>query len=146
MVLILINTGFMMTKHTHQSQQFTTVQQWANIFFTSLFTIEIIIKLIAFTFKALLYDYWLLFDTVVILGSWLDIALDLLHVSFLNLSIFRLFRVARLAQVVGKGGNLRQLFMTFLKSMKCVPSIACLMALILYFYAILGMGVSIYFL
>jgi len=108
--------------------------------FTVLFSLEIMLKLIAFSFKALAKDNWLLFDTIVILGSWIDIILDELKVSFLKLSIFRLFRVARLAQVMGKGGNLRQLFSTFLKSMRCVPSIACLTALILYFYAILGMN------
>ena len=110
--------------------------------FTVLFSLEIVLKLVAFSFKALVKDKWLLFDTIVILGSWIDIILDELKVSFLKLSIFRLFRVARLAQVMGKGGNLRQLFSTFLKSMRCVPSIACLTGLILYFYAILGMNVS----
>jgi Ion transport protein. len=142
MVLILVNTGFMMTKHTRQDETVTMVQRWGNLVFTGIFTLEVAIKLIAFSIKALARDYWLLFDTIVIMGSWIDIVLDELNISFLKLSIFRLFRVARLAQVLGKGGNLRQLFSTFLKSMRCVPSIACLMGLLLYFYAILGMNVS----
>jgi len=140
MIMILMNTGFMMTKHTRQDEVFFQIQRLSNIVFTSLFTIEIAIKLTAFSMKALLRDRWLLFDAIVILGSWFDIVLEELQIPFLKLSIFRLFRVARLAQVLGKGGNLRQLFATFLKSMKCVPSIACLMGLILYFYAILGMN------
>lgn len=143
MLLILLNTGFIMTKHAQQSAMFTIMQRWSNIVFTVLFTIEIAIKLLAFTWRVLLYDYWVTFDAVVIFGSWVDIILDELKVNFINLSIFRLFRVARLAQLVGKGGNLRELFNTFLKSMKCVPSIACLIALLLYFYAVLGMNVSI---
>ena len=142
MAMILVNTGFMMTKHMRQADEVSYVQRISNLVFTGLFSLEIVLKLLAFSFKALAKDYWLLFDTIVILGSWIDIVLDELKVSFLRLSIFRLFRVARLAQVMGKGGNLRQLFSTFLKSMKCVPSIACLTGLILYFYAILGMNVS----
>lgn len=142
MVMILANTAFMMTKHTRQSDEVSHVQRISNLIFTGIFSAEVLLKLCAFSIKALTKDYWLLFDTIVILGSWMDIVLDELNVDFLRLSIFRLFRVARLAQVMGKGGNLRQLFSTFLKSMKCVPSIACLTGLILYFYAILGMNVS----
>ena len=141
MVLILLNTCFLMTKHAHQNYAFTIVQRFSNIIFTTLFTIEVIIKLIAFSYRVLFEDYWVAFDVVVILGSWLDIVLDELKVAFINLSIFRLFRVARLAKILGRGGNLRELFNTFVKSIKCVPSISLLIALFLYFYAILGMKV-----
>lgn len=138
-LLIVLNTIFLITKTYKQSNDMTNMQHYANIIFTVLFTVEILLKFIAFSWAVVIKDSWLIFDTLVVIGSWIDIMLDLFNVSSVKISLFRLFRVLRLAKVVGKGGNLRQLFSTFLKSMKSVPHIACLLALLLYLYAIIGM-------
>ena len=144
LLLIVLNTIFLVTKHYQQNKMAYQIQRYANLTFTTLFTLEIIIKLAAFSISGFIRDSWSVFDAIVIFGSWIDVILDELKVPFINLSIFRLFRVARLVKLVGKGGNLRQLFNTFIKSMKSVPSIAFMLGLLIYLYAIIGIEVDIF--
>ena len=142
MVLIVLNTIILVTRSYGQDESITIMQKHFNVVFTIVFTIEILLKLIAFPPRVFMNDPWLMFDAIVVFCSWIDIALEVLDVSFLNLTLFRLFRVLRLVKIIGKGGNLRQLFHTFFKSLKCVPYIALLLALLLYLYAIVGMKVN----
>ena len=142
MVLIVLNTIILVTRSYGQGETITIMQKYSNVFFTIVFTIEILLKLIAFPPRVFLNDSWLMFDAIVVFCSWVDIALEVLDVSFLNLTLFRLFRVLRLVKIIGKGGNLRQLFHTFFKSLKCVPYIALLLGFLLYVYAIVGMQVN----
>ena len=58
------------TQHANQTdfwQQFLDAQ---NLFFVSVFTVEMIIKLVAFGFKGYLLDSWNRFDVLLVLASW----------------------------------------------------------------------------
>lgn len=139
LAFICLNTIILATQQHNEPLWLIQLQRYCNIIFTVIFTIEIILKCVAVTFREFFTDAWLLFDTLVIIGSWVDVILNEMEVIFLNMSLFRMFRVARLMKFIGKGGNLRQLFLTFIKSLKSVPSIAVLLGLVIYLYAILGM-------
>ena len=142
MILIFLNTVVVMTTHYRQSYDFKRMQSIANMLFTIIFTIECLVKVIAYGLKTFCKDAWCVFDMIVIVGSWVDIIVEFLYMTLVNTSFFRLFRAARVAKLAGKDGNLRQLFATLMSSMKSVPPIAFLLLLIMYMYAILGMQVS----
>lgn len=132
-----------MTKHFQQSYEAIQIQSIANMVFNMIFTLECLLKLIAYGLRDFFRDAWCAFDIVVIIGSWIDIVItEFVKVSFVNTSFFRLFRAARIAQLVGRDGDLKKLSATLLNAMKSVPSIAVLMGLIIYVYAILGVEVS----
>ena len=139
LTFIVLNTIVLITQRYNQPDWLIQLQRYANLVLTIIFTVEIVVKMSAVPIRDFVRDAWLVFDALVILGGWIDIILYELNISSLNTSLFRLFRVARLMKFVGKGGNLRHLFLTFIKSMKSVPSIAILLALVIYLYAILGM-------
>ena len=85
---VAVNIIFLATQHANQTdfwQQFLDAQ---NLFFVSVFTVEMIIKLIAFGFKGYLLDSWNRFDALLVFASWASIIED-------SLWFFRLFRALR---------------------------------------------------
>lgn len=139
LMFIALNTAVLMSQQYNEPVWLIQFQRYANFTFTAIFTIEIGLKFLAVSTHSFIREPWLVFDVLVIFGGWIDIALSELNVASLNTSLFRLFRVARLMKFVGKGGNLRQLFLTLYKSLKSVPSTAIILGLIIYLYAIIGM-------
>ena len=142
LLCVALNTIIIITRHHNQSVAFTKLQDIGNLVFTTLFTIESILKLAGFGPRGFVKDYWCVFDGLVIIGSWIDIILSQFKIPFINLSLLRLFRVARVLKLVSKQGNLKQLLITFIKSLKSIPSIALLLGMVFFVYGVLGMQVS----
>lgn len=144
LVCVFFNCVIMMTKHSNQPEIYDTIQEAANLFFTSLFTIESLLKLIAMTPKAFIRDPWSVFDLLLVIGSWFDVTLQLFHINiYINLTVFRLFRAVRVFRILCKKGNLRQILATFLSSIKSVPNVVFLVVLVLFIYTVMGMQVCL---
>ena len=140
---VILNCVIMMTKHYNQPAIYNTIQENANLFFTSLFTIESLLKIFAMSPKGFIRDPWSVFDFLLVAGSWIDVTLQLFQIDIhINLTVFRLFRAIRVFRVLCKKGNLRQILATFISSIKSVPNIVCLVILVLFIYAVMGMQVS----
>ncbi|TTN83883.1 Voltage-dependent L-type calcium channel subunit alpha-1C [Bagarius yarrelli] len=75
-VLIMLNTVCLAVQHYGQSQTFNYVMDILNMVFTGVFTVEMVLKLIAFKPRGYLDDPWNLFDALVVIGSIVDIALS----------------------------------------------------------------------
>ncbi len=141
-IFVLLNCVVMMSKHYKQNKLSSTIQEISNICFTTVFTIELLIKMFALSPKHFVHDNWCILDTLVVLGSWVDVVLLSFKINiYVNLSIFRIFRVIRLCQIINKRESLKQIMTTFFKSIRCVPSITFFIIMILFIYAILGMQV-----
>ncbi|XP_053098399.1 calcium channel, voltage-dependent, L type, alpha 1D subunit, a isoform X3 [Pangasianodon hypophthalmus] len=84
-VLIMLNTICLAVQHYGQSKAFNYVMDILNMVFTAVFTVEMVLKLIAFKPKLFVpkkertlgyvEDPWNTFDALVVIGSIVDIAL-----------------------------------------------------------------------
>uniref|UniRef100_A0A672T8M0 Voltage-dependent P/Q-type calcium channel subunit alpha-1A n=1 Tax=Sinocyclocheilus grahami TaxID=75366 RepID=A0A672T8M0_SINGR len=139
MALIALNTIVLMMKYDGASDAYEAVLANLNIVFTSLFSMECILKIIAFGVLNYFKDAWNIFDCVTVLGSITDILVTELGNNFINLSFLRLFRAARLIKLLRQGETIRILLWTFVQSFKALPYVCLLIAMLFFIYAIIGM-------
>uniref|UniRef100_A0A8C2DRJ1 Voltage-dependent L-type calcium channel subunit alpha n=1 Tax=Cyprinus carpio TaxID=7962 RepID=A0A8C2DRJ1_CYPCA len=85
--LILLNTICLAMQHHGQSQSFSKAMNILNMLFTGLFTVEMILKLIAFKPRHYFVDAWNTFDALIVVGSVVDIAITEVNVSNLSLNM-----------------------------------------------------------
>ncbi|XP_074787230.1 voltage-dependent L-type calcium channel subunit alpha-1F isoform X2 [Athene noctua] len=142
-ILILLNTIALAVQHYEQSKPFNYVMDLLNMVFTGLFTIEMVLKLIAFKPRHYFADAWNTFDALIVVGSVVDIAVTEVNSSEdssrISITFFRLFRVMRLVKLLSKGEGIRTLLWTFVKSFQALPYVALLIAMIFFIYAVIGM-------
>ncbi|XP_063148923.1 voltage-dependent L-type calcium channel subunit alpha-1D [Candoia aspera] len=144
-VLIMLNTLCLAMQHYGQSKLFNDAMDILNMVFTAVFTVEMILKLIAFKPKGYFSDAWNSFDSLVVLGSIVDIVLSEADNSEdsarISITFFRLFRVMRLVKLLSRGEGIRTLLWTFIKSFQALPYVALLIAMLFFIYAVIGMQV-----
>ncbi|XP_030639910.1 calcium channel, voltage-dependent, L type, alpha 1F subunit [Chanos chanos] len=142
-VLILLNTVTLAVQHYEQSKPFSYTMDILNMVFTGLFTVEMIIKLLALRFRHYFVDAWNSFDALIVVGSVVDIVVTEFSSSEdssrVSITFFRLFRVMRLVKLLSKGEGIRTLLWTFIKSLQALPYVALLIAMIFFIYAVIGM-------
>uniref|UniRef100_A0A8C8SNZ9 Voltage-dependent N-type calcium channel subunit alpha n=1 Tax=Pelusios castaneus TaxID=367368 RepID=A0A8C8SNZ9_9SAUR len=144
MVMIALNTIVLMMKFYDAPAAYEEMLKCLNIVFTSMFSMECILKIIAFGVLNYFRDAWNIFDFVTVLGSITDILVTEIAVStdnFINLSFLRLFRAARLIKLLRQGYTIRILLWTFVQSFKALPYVCLLIAMLFFIYAIIGMQV-----
>uniref|UniRef100_A0A8C7LI36 Voltage-dependent N-type calcium channel subunit alpha n=1 Tax=Oncorhynchus kisutch TaxID=8019 RepID=A0A8C7LI36_ONCKI len=144
MTMIALNTVVLMMKFHGAPELYEAMLKYLNIVFTALFTLECILKIIAFGPLNYLKAAWNVFDFVTVLGSITDILVTEIKVSsvLINLSFLRLFRAARLIKLLRQGYTIRILLWTFVQSFKALPYVCLLIAMLFFIYAIIGMQVS----
>ncbi|XP_028433242.1 calcium channel, voltage-dependent, N type, alpha 1B subunit, a isoform X3 [Perca flavescens] len=143
MIMIALNTVVLMMKFHGAPDFYETMLKNLNIVFTTLFSLECILKIIAFGPLNYLKDAWNVFDFVTVLGSITDILVTEINTTdrLLNLSFLRLFRAARLIKLLRQGYTIRILLWTFVQSFKALPYVCLLIAMLFFIYAIIGMQV-----
>uniref|UniRef100_A0A4W3K1Z2 Voltage-dependent L-type calcium channel subunit alpha n=1 Tax=Callorhinchus milii TaxID=7868 RepID=A0A4W3K1Z2_CALMI len=156
-VLILLNTICLAMQHQGQAQRFSHAMDVLNMLFTGLFTVEMILKLIAFKPRGYFSDPWNVFDFLIVIGSIIDVILSEINVNVSNhscfkehnsdensrisITFFRLFRVMRLVKLLSRGEGIRTLLWTFIKSFQALPYVALLIVMLFFIYAVIGMQV-----
>uniref|UniRef100_A0AAQ5X1J7 Voltage-dependent N-type calcium channel subunit alpha n=1 Tax=Amphiprion ocellaris TaxID=80972 RepID=A0AAQ5X1J7_AMPOC len=141
MTLIALNTVVLMMKFYGAPDLYEAMLKYLNIVFTSLFTLECILKIIAFNPLNYLKEPWNVFDFVTVIGSITDILVTEINDKMINLSFLRLFRAARLIKLLRQGYTIRILLWTFVQSFKALPYVCLLIAMLFFIYAIIGMQV-----
>ncbi|XP_042250817.1 voltage-dependent N-type calcium channel subunit alpha-1B isoform X4 [Thunnus maccoyii] len=141
MTLIALNTVVLMMKFYGAPELYESMLKYLNIVFTALFTLECILKIIAFGPLNYLKAAWNVFDFVTVLGSITDILVTEIKDKLVNLSFLRLFRAARLIKLLRQGYTIRILLWTFVQSFKALPYVCLLIAMLFFIYAIIGMQV-----
>ncbi|XP_071656714.1 voltage-dependent P/Q-type calcium channel subunit alpha-1A isoform X2 [Patagioenas fasciata] len=141
MAMIALNTIVLMMKFYDASDAYENVLKMFNNVFTSLFSLECLLKIMAFGVLNYFRDAWNVFDFVTVLGSITDILVTEFGNNFINLSFLRLFRAARLIKLLRQGYTIRILLWTFVQSFKALPYVCLLIAMLFFIYAIIGMQV-----
>uniref|UniRef100_A0A7N8YDL0 Voltage-dependent L-type calcium channel subunit alpha n=1 Tax=Mastacembelus armatus TaxID=205130 RepID=A0A7N8YDL0_9TELE len=153
-VLIMLNTLCLAVQHYGQSALFNYVMDILNMVFTAVFTVEMVLKLIAFKPRHYFADAWNTFDALIVVGSVVDIAITEVNPTEtpqvdemgntedsarISITFFRLFRVMRLVKLLSRGEGIRTLLWTFIKSFQALPYVALLIAMLFFIYAVIGM-------
>ncbi|KAM6370185.1 voltage-dependent L-type calcium channel subunit alpha-1S isoform 2-T2 [Pluvialis apricaria] len=141
--LILLNTICLGMQHYNQSAEMNHISDILNVAFTILFTLEMILKLMAFKAKGYFGDPWNVFDFLIVIGSIIDVILSEIDDpddnSRVSITFFRLFRVMRLVKLLSRGEGVRTLLWTFIKSFQALPYVALLIVMLFFIYAVIGM-------
>ncbi|KAJ8386896.1 hypothetical protein AAFF_G00164930 [Aldrovandia affinis] len=159
--LILLNTICLAMQHHGQSPYFNKAMNVLNMLFTGLFTVEMILKLIAFKPRGYFSDPWNVFDFLIVIGSIIDVILSEINPADstpssqspmvrpmgqniednarISITFFRLFRVMRLVKLLSRGEGIRTLLWTFIKSFQALPYVALLIVMLFFIYAVIGM-------
>ncbi|XP_029103132.1 voltage-dependent L-type calcium channel subunit alpha-1C isoform X4 [Scleropages formosus] len=161
-ILILLNTICLAMQHHGQSGSFNKAMNVLNMLFTGLFTVEMILKLIAFKPRGYFSDPWNVFDFLIVIGSIIDVILSEINPADstsssqstmvrpmglqntednarISITFFRLFRVMRLVKLLSRGEGIRTLLWTFIKSFQALPYVALLIVMLFFIYAVIGM-------
>ncbi|KAF0046876.1 hypothetical protein F2P81_000509 [Scophthalmus maximus] len=141
LVMIALNTVVLMMKYHSAPTAYDTVLKHLNTAFTVLFSMECVLKILAFGLVNYFRDTWNIFDFITVLGSITEIIVDLQSVNTINMSFLKLFRAARLIKLLRQGYTIRILLWTFVQSFKALPYVCLLIAMLFFIYAIIGMQV-----
>nr|XP_033968464.1 voltage-dependent L-type calcium channel subunit alpha-1C isoform X2 [Pseudochaenichthys georgianus] len=82
--LILLNTICLAMQHHGQTKGFNDAMNILNMLFTGLFTVEMILKLIAFKPRGYFSDPWNVFDFLIVIGSIIDVILSEINHYFVD--------------------------------------------------------------
>uniref|UniRef100_A0AAY4DSK1 Ion transport domain-containing protein n=1 Tax=Denticeps clupeoides TaxID=299321 RepID=A0AAY4DSK1_9TELE len=137
MIAILINTISMGIEHHNQPEELTNVLEISNIVFTSMFTLEMILKLTAFGFFEYLRNPYNIFDGIIVIIS----VCEIIGQSDGGLSVLRTFRLLRVIKLVRFMPALRRQLVVLMKTMDNVATFCMLLMLFIFIFSILGMHI-----
>uniref|UniRef100_A0A8C1RHR0 Voltage-dependent calcium channel type A subunit alpha-1 n=1 Tax=Cyprinus carpio TaxID=7962 RepID=A0A8C1RHR0_CYPCA len=141
LTMIALNTIVLMMKHHDpRIEGYDNALKYLNTVFTVIFTVECVLKILAFGIVNYFRDTWNIFDFITVLGSITEIVVDKVHTGF-NMGFLKLFRAARLIKLLRQGYTIRILLWTFVQSFKALPYVCLLIAMLFFIYAIIGMQV-----
>ncbi|XP_062852977.1 voltage-dependent T-type calcium channel subunit alpha-1I-like [Trichomycterus rosablanca] len=137
MIAILINTISMGIEHHEQPDELTNVLEICNIVFTSMFALEMILKLTAFGCFNYLHNPYNIFDGIIVIIS----VCEIVGQSDGGLSVLRTFRLLRVLKLVRFMPALRRQLVVLMKTMDNVATFCMLLMLFIFIFSILGMHI-----
>uniref|UniRef100_A0A7S1XCD4 Voltage-gated ion channel superfamily n=1 Tax=Tetraselmis chuii TaxID=63592 RepID=A0A7S1XCD4_9CHLO len=141
MAMIMCNVLFMSMEHYEMSPPWVAATTNANFFFTALFSVEAVMKLIAMGVIGYFRDAWNTFDFTVVTISLVGIFLEqVMSTNVSVVSLLRVFRVARIFRLIPKAKGLRTLFQTLLFSLPALFNVGSVLILFFFIFSIMGMN------
>lgn len=110
-----------------------------NIAFTIIYTLEMIIKLIAFR-RLYFKDNWNIFDFLIVVFAWIGFFASIvfnINVGALT-TVVRAFRILRVLKLIRKAKSLQKIVNTFLLAIPELANVGALLFLFLFLFAVLG--------
>lgn len=133
---ILINTLSMGIEYHNQPEELTQALEYSNIVFSTLFAIEMLLKVVAYGPFGYISDGFNLFDGFIVVLSIIELAQD----GASGLSVLRTFRLLRILKLVRFLPALRRQLVVMLKTMDNVATFFALLILFMFIFSILGMN------
>ncbi|XP_061534471.1 voltage-dependent T-type calcium channel subunit alpha-1H-like isoform X2 [Phycodurus eques] len=133
MIAILINTLSMGIEY--HEQELTDVLEISNMVFTSLFSLEMLLKVLALGLFGYIKNPYNGFDSVIVIISVWEIAGE----AEGGLSVLRTFRLLRVLKLVRFLPALRRQLVVLMKTMDNVATFCMLLMLFIFIFSILGM-------
>ncbi|XP_054036202.1 voltage-dependent T-type calcium channel subunit alpha-1H [Dryobates pubescens] len=135
MIAILVNTLSMGIEYHEQPDELTNALEISNIVFTSMFALEMLLKLLAFGLFGYIKNPYNIFDgIIVVISVW-----EIIGQSDGGLSVLRTFRLLRVLKLVRFMPALRRQLVVLMKTMDNVATFCMLLMLFIFIFSILGM-------
>lgn len=136
MIAILINTSSMGIEHHKQNEKLTEALEVSNVIFTTIFTLEMVMKILADGLIGYLQNFYNVFDaTIVFVSIW-----EIVDESDAGgLSVLRTFRLLRVLKLVRFLPALRRQLIVLMRTMDNVATFMMLLFLFIFIFSILGM-------
>lgn len=133
-------TSALLLQYHGNSPEYERVLRHFNTALTSVFTVESILKILAFGVRVSIHlselsaltaqpiqnyfrDGWNRFDFITVVGSITDALVTNFGGHFVSLGFLRLFRAARLIRLLQQGYTIRILLWTFVQSFKVIQQL-----------------------
>ncbi|CAF3187423.1 unnamed protein product [Rotaria sp. Silwood2] len=134
-ICIVLNTLFMALDRPGQSETMTRILTTGNYIFTSIFTAESILKIIAMTPGKFLRNGWNVFDLIIVTVSLIELALA----NMKGLSVLRSFRLLRIFKLAKSWQTLNRLISIIGKSIGALGNLTLILIIIIFIFAVMGM-------
>ncbi|XP_039740786.1 voltage-dependent T-type calcium channel subunit alpha-1H isoform X3 [Pteropus medius] len=135
MVAILTNTLSMGVEYHEQPDELTNALEISNIVFTSMFALEMLLKLLACGPLGYIRNPYNIFDgIIVVISVW-----EIVGQADGGLSVLRTFRLLRVLKLVRFMPALRRQLVVLMKTMDNVATFCMLLMLFIFIFSILGM-------
>jgi hypothetical protein len=140
MICIIANTVVMAMGYYGQSAAYAQFINVANLVFAVIFTVEAVIKLIAFGIDKYFEDNWNKFDFAIVVGTLAGLFAKYVAGSDAGsiATVIRTFRIGRVFRMVKRLGNLRVLFQSIILSLPALMNVAIILVMAMFIFAILG--------
>uniref|UniRef100_H2ZPU7 Sodium channel protein n=1 Tax=Ciona savignyi TaxID=51511 RepID=H2ZPU7_CIOSA len=132
---IALNTLFMSLEHHPMETWFSKLLDQANVFFTIVFTVEMLMKIIGLSPYTYFKERWNVFDAVVVLFSLLELLIS----STQGLSVFRAFRLMRILKLAKQWPTLNKLLRIIGRTLGQLWHLTLVLFLVLFIFAVVGM-------
>ncbi|XP_059387040.1 voltage-dependent T-type calcium channel subunit alpha-1G-like isoform X8 [Carassius carassius] len=135
MIAILINTLSMGIEFHEQPDELTNALEISNIVFTSLFALEMLLKLLVYGPFGYIKNPYNIFDgIIVVISVW-----EIVGQQGGGLSVLRTFRLMRVLKLVRFMPALQRQLVVLMKTMDNVATFCMLLMLFIFIFSILGM-------
>uniref|UniRef100_A0A8C1MWX4 Voltage-dependent T-type calcium channel subunit alpha n=1 Tax=Cyprinus carpio TaxID=7962 RepID=A0A8C1MWX4_CYPCA len=135
MIAILINTLSMGIEYHEQPDELTNALEISNIVFTSLFALEMLLKLLVYGPFGYIKNPYNIFDgIIVVISVW-----EIVGQQGGGLSVLRTFRLMRVLKLVRFMPALQRQLVVLMKTMDNVATFCMLLMLFIFIFSILGM-------
>uniref|UniRef100_A0A7N8X3L5 Voltage-dependent T-type calcium channel subunit alpha n=1 Tax=Mastacembelus armatus TaxID=205130 RepID=A0A7N8X3L5_9TELE len=135
MIAILINTLSMGIEYHEQPDELTNALEISNIVFTSLFSLEMLLKILVYGPFGYIKNPYNIFDgIIVVISVW-----EIVGQQGGGLSVLRTFRLMRVLKLVRFMPALQRQLVVLMKTMDNVATFCMLLMLFIFIFSILGM-------
>ncbi|XP_061925806.1 sodium channel, voltage-gated, type I-like, alpha isoform X1 [Entelurus aequoreus] len=134
-ICIVLNTLFMAMDHYPMSKSFTSILAVGNMVFTSIFTAEMVLKIIALDPYYYFQEGWNIFDGVIVCLSLMELCLA----SVGGMAVLRSFRLLRVFKLAKSWPTLNTLIKIIGNSVGALGNLTLVLAIIVFIFAVVGM-------
>ena len=132
-----MNGEHLQKEHHNQDEKLTEVLEISNVIFTTIFTLEMVMKILADGLMGYLRNFYNVFDASIVFVSIWEIVDE--SESGGGLSVLRTFRLLRVLKLVRFLPALRRQLIVLMRTMDNVATFMMLLFLFIFIFSILGM-------
>ncbi|KAK3600469.1 hypothetical protein CHS0354_013028 [Potamilus streckersoni] len=133
-ICIVLNTVFMALEHHGMSDALSKTLDISNYIFTSVFTVEMVSKLIVHT-KHFFKNGWNIFDAIIVIASLIDMGVEDVD----GLSVFRTFRLLRVFKLAQSWPTMRLLLSIIMSTLGALGNLTVILCIMIYIFAVIGL-------
>ncbi|XP_051938737.1 sodium channel, voltage-gated, type I-like, alpha isoform X2 [Hippocampus zosterae] len=134
-ICIVLNTLFMAMEHYPMTKDFSRTLSVGNMVFTSIFTAEMVFKLIAMDPYYYFQEGWNIFDGIIVSLSLMELGLS----NVVGMSVLRSFRLLRVFKLAKSWPTLNTLIKIIGNSVGALGNLTLVLAIIVFIFAVVGM-------